>query len=113
MGDKKKNQNESQGGQQGRMRGKDIYAQMEIDFLEAVNGTQKSMTYAKVNKCETCQGTKMKPGTQEIDCVECGGSGATSTQYGHSTVTQMCGTCNGTGNTFTQCITCNGQGTVY
>lgn len=52
-----------------------IQVAIEIDFLEAINGCQKPITYARINKCGTCNGTKMKPGTQEADCGVCEGTG--------------------------------------
>jgi molecular chaperone DnaJ len=43
--------------------------------MEAIQGTQKHITYARTNKCGTCNGTKMKPGTSEVECGICEGSG--------------------------------------
>ena len=48
---------------------------LEIDFLEAIHGTQKTIEYARTNKCGTCNGSKMKPGTSEAQCGLCGGTG--------------------------------------
>lgn len=48
---------------------------LEIDFMEAITGTQKTITYARTNKCSTCNGTRMKPGTTEQKCHVCEGTG--------------------------------------
>lgn len=52
-----------------------IQVNIEIDFMEAINGCQKPITYARINKCGTCNGTKMKPGTTEAQCGICDGTG--------------------------------------
>jgi molecular chaperone DnaJ len=57
------------------MRGKDISISIEVDFMEAINGTQKTITYAKTNKCGTCKGSRMRPGTSEVKCGSCDGTG--------------------------------------
>ncbi len=33
---------------------------IEIEFMEAVNGTQKTVTFGRTDTCETCKGTKTK-----------------------------------------------------
>lgn len=90
-----------------------IQVNIEIDFMEAINGCQKPITYARINKCGTCNGTKMKPGTTEAQCGICDGTGFQTQQFGHAIVQSMCGACNGTGKTFQACISCNGNGTQY
>jgi molecular chaperone DnaJ len=48
---------------------------LEIEFMEAINGTSKPIQYPRINKCGTCNGSKMKPGTSELECGLCGGTG--------------------------------------
>lgn len=55
----------------GKMKGKDITVNLEIDLMEAIHGTNKAITYARTNVCGTCSGTRMKPGTTEFQCGEC------------------------------------------
>lgn len=81
--------------------------------MEAINGTQKTIQYARINKCGTCNGSKMKPGTSELQCGICGGSGFQTQQYGHAVIQSTCGGCSGTGKTYQPCISCNGAGTQY
>lgn len=57
---------------------------IEIDFMDAINGCTKQITYARANKCTTCNGSKMKPGTQETECGICEGSGTNTVQQGHA-----------------------------
>jgi molecular chaperone DnaJ len=57
------------------MKGKDIHVSIDIDFMEAINGSTKTIQYARTNKCSTCDGSRMKPGSSKKDCHVCDGSG--------------------------------------
>ena len=52
-----------------------IILNLEIDFLEAVEGTKKTITFNRTDACPTCNGTKAKPGTSASTCGGCGGQG--------------------------------------
>lgn len=71
MGGEKKTQKPKQKSATGKMKGKDVFVDVELDFMEAINGTQKHIAYNKTNQCGTCHGTKMRPGTEEEVCGEC------------------------------------------
>jgi molecular chaperone DnaJ len=51
---------------------------MEIDFMEAINGAAKNISFSRIDVCGTCKGTKAKPGTSPSNCGSCGGSGFTT-----------------------------------
>jgi molecular chaperone DnaJ len=74
-GEQAKQQTRGSAQAEGRAKGKDVNVTLDIDFMEAINGTQKPISYARTNKCSTCNGSKMKPGTAESECQECDGSG--------------------------------------
>jgi len=46
---------------------------LEIDFMEAVEGTQKTVVFNRTDVCLTCKGSKAKPGTSPVQCGSCGG----------------------------------------
>ena len=48
---------------------------MEIDFMEAVNGISKQISFGRTDVCGTCKGSKSKPGTSPAVCGGCGGQG--------------------------------------
>jgi len=92
-------------------KGKDIIINIEIDFLEAINGSTKSITFSRTDACKTCKGTKMKPGSQPTTCSGCGGSGAQMYRQGPVTMQVVCGTCNGSGQLIRHpCLDCSGKG---
>ena len=48
---------------------------IDIDFMEAVNGKQKVVNFGRTEVCGTCKGTRAKPGTSASVCPGCGGQG--------------------------------------
>lgn len=95
------------------MKGKDITLNLEVDFMEAVNGCSKTIQYAKTDSCGTCKGSRAKPGTGETTCGACGGSGMQTMRQGPIIMQTMCGACNGEGRVIrSPCLTCNGKGQV-
>jgi len=99
--------------QAGPMRGEDIEAAMDIDFLDAVRGFQTSITLQRPIPCESCQGTGTRPGTKPTDCPDCGGSGSKSVTQGPLQFRQSCPRCMGSGRLPGEaCSVCRGAGRV-
>lgn len=48
---------------------------LEINFMEAISGSSKKVTFEKRGTCPTCKGSKCKPGTAPTRCTACGGRG--------------------------------------
>jgi molecular chaperone DnaJ len=100
----------------GRTRGSDIESTIRIEFLEAVFGVEKTITYKRKNTCETCKGTGAKDG-QKVTCHECGGRGQVvrvqKTIFGNIQTVTTCPVCGGTGQEIKEkCPTCHGEGRV-
>lgn len=92
-------------------KGQDIVLNLEIDFMEAVEGAQKTVQFNRTDVCMTCKGTKAKPGTAPAVCGGCGGTGYTTMKQGPFSVQQMCGNCDGAGKVIrSPCMTCRGRG---
>lgn len=58
-----------QGGQQAQVKGKDIVLNIDIEFMDAVNGLYRDVTYNKIDNCSRCNGTGAQPGTGETNCA--------------------------------------------
>lgn len=56
-------------------KGQDIVMNLEIEFMEAVEGCSKTVSYGRTDVCPTCKGSKAKPGTSPSTCGGCGGQG--------------------------------------
>lgn len=97
----------------GGLHGADLRANVEVDFMEAVRGTEKQIRITKPTVCETCNGSGCKPGTSPSVCKHCGGSGQVRTSQGFFSIAQPCPVCHGTGKVIEHpCPTCNGAGRV-
>lgn len=99
--------------QSGPMRGQDIEASLDIDFLDAVRGFQTTLTLRRPVSCETCNGSGTAPGSSAVICSECGGTGSKSRAQGRLQFRQTCPKCGGTGRLpGTPCSSCGGSGRV-
>lgn len=99
----------------GPERGADIRYDLEIDFLEAVNGCTKKVTIDSFDECKSCKGSGVKPGAKLKNCTSCNGLGevrqVSESFFGHVTRITTCPTCNGEGKIpEEECSACSGKG---
>jgi molecular chaperone DnaJ len=99
----------------GPPRGRDQEIVIDLDFAEAVFGTQKEVTIKVAVGCETCSTSGAAPGTNATACSQCSGTGeirmARQTLLGQMVTASPCGRCAGTGRMVeTPCPTCRGEG---
>ena len=74
-GGQKRGRNSRNGGEMQGSKGADIAINLDVDFMEAVQGTKKTISFNRTDTCPTCKGTKCKPGTSASSCGGCGGQG--------------------------------------
>jgi molecular chaperone DnaJ len=103
------------GGRGGRaqqaQRGRDLETEVRLDFDQAVNGTQVSVTVPKSERCQTCHGSGAKPGTAPVTCPRCEGRGIDAQSQGFFSISQPCPQCGGAGQIIEDpCQTCGGSG---
>jgi len=92
-------------------RGKDIQTNFTISFKEAFHGMTKVISLNKPDDCNTCKGSKMKPGTKKSTCSTCRGTGRIAFQNGPMIIQQTCNACGGAGEKIsTPCSDCRGTG---
>lgn len=95
-------------------RGADVVLNLEIDFMDAINGFQKEVSYRIKDSCATCKGTKCKPGTSTTKCTTCSGKGTMNYRQGPMVIQMACNTCGGAGTTIkSPCTSCKGSGVGY
>ncbi len=90
--------------------GTDLEYQIDISFWEAVRGTVRKLTVARLDVCSECRGT----GTvgQPQSCTVCGGTGQVTQTSGKMRFNVTCSRCGGTGRVRTLCRVCGGDGRV-
>lgn len=101
----------SRGGASSRSRGADLRYDLEIDFEEAVLGSERDMTLAVNEQCDACAGSGAEKGTKKERCAQCGGSGYVVSSSGFFQMRQTCPICRGSGQVIkTPCSKCGGNG---
>lgn len=95
------------------IRGSDLRYHLELDFAEAVFGTEKELRFERLEECTACRGSGAEPGTDPIKCPKCNGQGEIRTRapiFNMLTV-MTCDECGGTGKKITTpCRECRGAG---
>jgi len=94
-------------------RGSDLRFDLEIDFEEAVFGSQHDISLPLTDDCSVCHGTGAAPGSKKETCRRCNGHGVTVSSNGFFQVRQTCPVCGGTGQSVSEpCRECRGSGRV-
>ena len=98
-------------------RGQDVQVDVEISFEEMVQGTKKSIGVRTYIVCSTCHGNGGKPGSKEVNCSACNGTGQIKKQVrtilGVFTQVVHCDSCHGRGKKFSEaCQECHGSGRI-
>lgn len=97
-------------------RGDDIGIRLEVTFEEAAFGTEKEISYHRIENCSQCNGSGSADGAVET-CSQCRGSGQvriTQNMMGMAVqTTATCPQCSGRGKIIKNpCNTCRGKGKV-
>ncbi|HEX5456139.1 MAG TPA: molecular chaperone DnaJ [Candidatus Saccharimonadales bacterium] len=99
-----------------RARGNDVETAVELEFEEAVFGTEKNLKLKLDDACSHCKGTTVEPGYELKTCDICKGSGqvvrSMQTIFGNIQQQTVCDNCKGTGKVPEKvCSVCRGKGT--
>ncbi|GAB5356750.1 hypothetical protein AAMO2058_000315800 [Amorphochlora amoebiformis] len=102
------------GGESRTQRGDNKVVTLNVDFLDAVFGTNKEFEVSRYEPCSTCGGSGAKPGTSPRTCSTCGGKGQVisvmRTPLGQLQQVQTCPDCDGVGTIMDKCGDCLGEG---
>lgn len=93
------------------VKGTDVYVNLTISFMDAVNGSVREVSYKMKDTCKTCGGSGCKPGTNPVKCGTCKGKGTINYRQGPMNIQMTCGDCHGQGTIIKHfCGTCKGSG---
>ncbi len=100
-----------------RSRGEDLEMILTVDFMDAVFGSEKEISYRRILTCDKCQGEGGEPGASVETCKTCGGRGRVMkvqrTILGNMQMEAVCSDCAGEGKIFSKkCSKCGGDGLV-
>jgi len=92
-------------------KGADLEYGLNIDFWQAIKGTQARLSITRYEVCETCNGSG-SAGGQTVTCPQCNGSGSVSQMAGAMRFNLTCPKCGGSGKLKNACPTCHGEGRI-
>src|SRR4051812_13483798 len=92
-------------------KGGDLEYVMDIDFWQAIKGTQARLNITRYEICGTCHGSG-STGAGEVTCPQCKGTGNVTQMAGAMKFNLTCPRCGGTGKLKNACPTCGGDGRV-
>jgi molecular chaperone DnaJ len=94
-------------------RGDDMTFRLDIDFDEAIFGSERTIDLDLPAQCTKCNGTGAAPGSQRVACKTCGGRGVVISGGGFFQMRQTCPHCGGEGTVIEKpCKECRGSGHV-
>jgi molecular chaperone DnaJ len=97
----------------GPARGRDVEAEVVLDFGDAVRGITLPLSLRSPGVCDTCHGSGAKPGTQPRACPVCLGAGLVTRNQGSFSFSEPCRECQGVGSIVDEkCPECQGTGGV-
>lgn len=97
----------------GRRQQRATRVDVELSFLESMQGCRKEIPVTRAVACETCGGSGAKPGSRPVTCNQCGGRGQVAQNMGFMRIATACPTCHGQGSVVRDpCDDCHGGGRV-
>ncbi len=92
-------------------KGADLEYGLNVDFWQAIKGTQVRLNISRQETCETCGGSGSAGGNVAV-CPECDGTGQVTQMAGAMKFNLRCQRCDGTGRLRNACPTCRGEGRI-
>ncbi len=92
-------------------RGADLEYGLNVDFWQAIRGTQVKLNISRQETCETCHGTGAA-GSNVAVCSECDGTGTVTQMAGAMKFNLTCQRCGGSGRLKNTCPTCRSEGRI-
>ena len=96
-----------------RKQGRDLRYDLELSLDEAFHGKEEEIVFHRLEPCQTCDGSGLKPGTEPQICGMCQGRGQVVRSQGFFQISTTCSACHGEGTMITDpCKDCKGGGRV-
>jgi molecular chaperone DnaJ len=92
-------------------KGTDLEYGLDIDFWQAIRGTQVRLSVVRQEACPACNATGSRAGANTV-CPECNGSGNVTQVAGSMRFNLTCPRCEGSGRLGNRCPDCHGDGRI-
>ena len=87
--------------------------ELGLDFMEAVHGCDKEISFNANHKCTTCNGSGALADSKPVTCKKCNGKGVQVMSAGFMMMTSPCSACEGAGRIPSKpCGDCKSTGVV-
>lgn len=97
----------------GPRRGNDIYTDVTIPLATAARGGKVKLRFNATSSCSVCNGSGIRPGSNQTVCPDCNGRGTITFTQGNFAVSRPCPRCLGRGViSGDRCNKCNGSGST-
>jgi len=94
-------------------RGEDLHYRINLSFVDAAKGIETPIQVVRKDRCGTCGGKGVHPGSSKTVCPVCQGSGKVQRQSGFMKFASPCTQCGGSGYLPGKpCATCGGDGRI-
>jgi molecular chaperone DnaJ len=90
-------------------KGSDLEYSLNVDFWQAIRGTQVRVNIARQEACPTCGGSGTAS-TGSTNCPQCNGTGTVTQMAGAMRFNITCPRCGGSGKLKNVCPACQGEG---
>lgn len=101
------------GRRSGPVRGADLQYHLAVSLEDSITGTEKSITFTRLDGCDSCGGTGSSSGEAKTTCATCNGYGQVRYNQGFVTIARTCPSCGGSGQTLKDpCRKCSGAGRI-
>ena len=96
-----------------QIRMEEVRISINITFKEAIEGTNKKISFNYKQNCHPCRGSGRDSSSEYIRCLNCDGKGKIASRQGYVSIFLTCKVCVGSGwASKNPCITCNGLGKI-
>ena len=92
-------------------KGSDLEYALNIDFWQAIRGTQARLNITRYEVCGTCHGSGAASGGA-VSCPQCNGTGSVTQMAGAMKFNLTCPRCGGKGKLQNACPACHGEGRI-
>jgi len=93
--------------------GEDLLYSINLGFVDAAKGLETPIQVVRKEKCTTCSGKGIDPGSSRVTCPVCKGSGRIQKQTGFMKFASTCVNCGGSGFLpGKNCRACHGEGRI-
>jgi len=93
--------------------GRSLRYDLELSLEDAFHGKEEEILFHKLENCQTCNGSGLRPGSEPRICATCQGRGQVIRSQGFFQISTTCPVCHGQGQVISDpCKDCGGEGRV-